>query len=665
MPTSSVDLLSVIPGLQIGASDIIQSELFLTQTLQAADPTLDLRQGTAIRDLAVRPSATLLATINKALIYYWTQNSLATVTDSTPAAFVDNILSNYFMTRYQGANAVINARLYFAKNTSVTLTTNIYFSIDNVSKYFPASNATYSSLSLDAPTGTYYVDVDLVAEATGTTYNITAGSLVYFGNFNPYFLHAEVNYLSSLATNVETNTQYIARAETAISTRNLINNPSIISNLQSTFKGIVSDIVTVGMGDSYMLRDMAMVWPDNISAKLWIHLGGCTDIYCNVPLTTSVSQFTTDTNSKVVLTGPIYDIAISGVPGGSNTDVITPGMTYSLTNNNVVIANPTTITLTGRSATVVLDGHGFKVGERILVAGVDQPEYNGLWTIVTVPDINSFTYLLTAFTLPVSPATGTPVVTAVARTGDVGFSTRQSITVDFTQSARSTAAITGVTFDSGANVLNIHWPNHGWVNGSQVSISGWSHYNGANTITVGSTDSTSLPTTDYFNIPSPVDYSSGLSYATGYMQLVTANQSVSIELKYFQDIDGIQTYLGDPANRVLAADQLARGFNLTKLDITIVGYGNTSPDQALATTTVAAYLKSLLPGQIFIMGDLLAALSATGIGSIKTPIGVSYTRYTRDLFGTVTDTITDVFDPADSTNVFILNSLTTSSMTPP
>jgi hypothetical protein len=69
------------------------------------------------------------------------------------------------------------------------------------------------------------------------------------------------------------------------------------------------------------------------------------------------------------------------------------------------------------------------------------------------------------------------------------------------------------------------------------------------------------------------------------------------------------------------------------------------------------------PGDTLILSDLMAQLSLAGITNIKTPLGVAYTHYTRDLIPATTGMITDYLDPADRTNIFILNTVTTNNQT--
>lgn len=67
-----------------------------------------------------------------------------------------------------------------------------------------------------------------------------------------------------------------------------------------------------------------------------------------------------------------------------------------------VTASGTTVTVNTRFA------HNIAAGATIIVSGCEQPQYNGFWTVATVPTANSLTY--TADSAPsASPATGFPI----------------------------------------------------------------------------------------------------------------------------------------------------------------------------------------------------------------------------------------------------------------
>lgn len=250
------DLYSIIPGLQPSAQELLEAELLAKQILEAKFPDLDLREGTGLRDLVLRPSALLFALCKKANDYYFTQYTLKGVSDVTPSDIVDGILSNWFLTRNLGIKAIINARLYFARKKNISVSSDVYFSTDNINKFYPTASISFTADAAiyDSYSDEYYVDIDLVAESEGSQYNLGSGSLLYFSNFDPYFLRAEINYLKSESIDSETNAQFINRAQSAISTRNLINVPSVDSNIRQQFN-FIKKLVTIGMGQPEMIRD--------------------------------------------------------------------------------------------------------------------------------------------------------------------------------------------------------------------------------------------------------------------------------------------------------------------------------------------------------------------------------------------------------------------------
>lgn len=263
------DLYSVISGIEPDQQDILEAELFAKQILEANFPDLDLREGTGVRDLVLRPSAFLLALCKKGYDSYFTQNTLAGVTDTTSTEIVDDLMGNLFLTRKTGTYAVINARIFFARSKNVSLNQDISFSTDGSILFYPLVNAAYpaSALQYDSYQNEWYLDVDLKAGDTGTEYNLSEGSLLYFSNFDPYFLHAEINYLRESSTEAETNTEFLDRASTAISTRNLINKPSITANLLQNFNTI-PNILSIGAGDEEMYRDLVRIQLDPLSARV-------------------------------------------------------------------------------------------------------------------------------------------------------------------------------------------------------------------------------------------------------------------------------------------------------------------------------------------------------------------------------------------------------------
>lgn len=600
-----IDLFSYFPGLELSQDELLRSEIFTQQLLSEKFPDMDLREGTAVRDLVIRPSATLLGLINKALLFYFSQNTLSGVTNDTPQAFVDQILSNWFLERKTGSKSLINVRLYFAKAKSVTLFANSFFSPNNVLRYYPESTMVISQddLTYEPNINQYFIDIDLIAEKPSKEYDLSNGSLLYFSNFDPYFLHAEINYIKERSQDIESNLDFIGRAKTAISTRNLVNIPSIVSNLQDTFSTI-SSITPVGFGNPLLLRDKRVVSVDGSADPMWIHLGGMVDVYCRANISSSVIQLTTDSLGKIIVSGPIYKIVRSPTSGSGSPDTLSVDAPFVIKSRSVVESVVVDGNLTSSLTTgyLTLPMHGLSAGERIEIVGADQPEYNGVF-IVSVETANSISFRLQSDpSVDTATSSGDILVRYTSRSNDVGFSDRHEFELNFDS---TTFLETDVI--SNADVISDE------INGHPIN--------------------------------------DGIGYIDPF------NKSASFIIYYFSDIDSIDTYLSSSSNRVVSADLLARGYNLTFLDINLTTYDSIIPSSSLCSETIITYLGTLSPGQPFIMSDLLAKLYASGVTTIKTPLDISYTKFYRDMLPKEEGEIIDVLNPEDVLNVFMLNSL--------
>lgn len=796
-------LYSVIPGLVPTTQEIIEAELLAKQVLEGKFPDLDLREGTGLRDLVLRPTAYAFALLRKANDYYFAQNTLQGVNDDTPTETVDDILSNWFLERNTGTYAVISARLYFARQKNVTVTTDISFSPDNNLQFFPEEGRVYGSdaLSYDSYSNEWYLDVFLRAASPGSEYNIAEGSLLYFTSFDPYFLRGEINYLAEESTPAETNSQFISRAATAVSTRNLINTPSIESRIREVFS-YVTRVVTAGGGDPDMIRDMIRVMFDtprsyianNVSINgnlvtfdigedafltgqgvdltgglpsiyngrftvvdtdpgkftveipgnpgfvtqaptvslaiepLFIHDGGMADVYCCERLASNVVQVTTDDFGVARIEGPVYDLVRSQVTGGDNEDTIpfdkhatsaaytinyatrkfavtAPGHTLSVGDVNVSgVEQASTITsiyCTGLTVRATAPGHTATVGSKVTVSGVSPAGYNGTFTVTAVSG-TEVQYMVDAQIQSIGTgvsmklgnasllenasitavASGTfelhlPEMWTDAAQAPVTGELTVSVSVPFTVRNPYVRPLVSreVTIENGiATVLSY---NHGYTLGRRITV-----MNCANAAVNGSWRITSVPSGSQFQFEVPalrnvssvtvtadfqyVDHRYDYGFSARQVLevdfgIIYANSTASFELSTFRDVDGLQTFLESPANRVVCGDYLVRGFNLHLLDVEVVSYNGPAASSSVVQSTIEAYLASLQPGATLVVSDIIHALGAAGITNIRTPVDVKYTRYTRDLTPAETGTIVDYLDPQDKTNIFTLRSVSSTS----
>lgn len=149
------------------------------------------------------------------------------------------------------------------------------------------------------------------------------------------------------------------------------------------------------------------------------------------------------------------------------------------------------------SATVTVttgSNHGYSAGKPITLTGVvdstgtSVPQYNGTFTIVSVPGVKSFTFTTTIS--PATPATGTITASIPSVTNNVTSLTRAGTTATATATA------------------------HGFVNGDMIVISGTPGTNESAYVGSFSISNVTANTFDYTVIVTPASPASGVGGAT-------------------------------------------------------------------------------------------------------------------------------------------------------
>lgn len=137
---------------------------------------------------------------------------------------------------------------------------------------------------------------------------------------------------------------------------------------------------------------LTVIAKDNIDSNLvWSVTGGTITIINEVDITLTV-----------------LDISDSSAIGSARVLLTVD------TGGDLPYQESVTITRSGSTATVTHTAHGMITGQEVLIAGANQIEYNGIFTI-TVTGVNSYTYTVSG--TPTTPATGTIESTTVLING--------------------------------------------------------------------------------------------------------------------------------------------------------------------------------------------------------------------------------------------------------
>lgn len=339
--------------IEILEQDRLDAENLLEQILKDKIEG-DYAKGTALHDLTITAFSNIFAYLRQEADTTRKRQSLLLLGEEEGEdvdEMVDEILSNFFLTRKSGRKSQGVITIYFsqlpATGESVTIPPNVLFYRTSTLAFKPntdvATSYTASNMSrVTTSTGTsglytpvfeYALRIPVIATTAGAQYDIEPGTFINWQLRHPYITRVENTSTFSGGADKETTAAMLERAPTAISVRDLNSARSIDSVLRDEFTEINS-LFVAGMGDPEMMRDLVTEEATN----LWIHAGGYTDIYLNNPLaegqehTAVVGGLSTDPRSGYYV---IRDATIDSFleAGGDLTATVERGFIVQIYNN--------------------------------------------------------------------------------------------------------------------------------------------------------------------------------------------------------------------------------------------------------------------------------------------------------------------------------------------
>jgi hypothetical protein len=274
----------------VNAQDVQDAEAFITEYLKDAVSDGDYSDGAALRDLAVKAVAGVVALQRQTANQITVRQSLKTIlevdTSDDPTAAddaVDAWTSNWFLSRKAGGYARVVAYGLTTQRADLTVprtarfykTTDLVFLLDNQNQDLPIAAEQLAAIfdSSGIVVG-YQFKIPLVSRDTGTTFNIEPGRFASFDRFSPYVTQIETQTKAVGGKDIESTTDLVTRSQNAVSTRNLINARSCDAVLRDEFPSL-STVSLIGMGDREMIRDRETEATNGIE----VHTGGCQDVF--------------------------------------------------------------------------------------------------------------------------------------------------------------------------------------------------------------------------------------------------------------------------------------------------------------------------------------------------------------------------------------------------
>jgi len=270
--------IQTLRGLATLVTDLQE---FLNEMLQELDPTLDTKRG-VLGDLLGYYGA-ILGAANQTNIDRVRQSSslLAIEADPTLAddGVVDAVLSNFLLTRNQGAQATGQVTIVLDAAASVTIAQGAVF--EGNGRQFASTAAFVAKLSLATvqsvndrllsplDDGTYAFVVDVKALDVGTAGRLARNTLVVPSQLPPHYLksYATSDFLGG--EDRETNSELLARLREGISAKALSGRTHMNATLraQPAFANVTATSI-VGFGDPEMLRDAHTIFPISYGGRV-------------------------------------------------------------------------------------------------------------------------------------------------------------------------------------------------------------------------------------------------------------------------------------------------------------------------------------------------------------------------------------------------------------
>lgn len=290
----STRLSSPIPLTAIDVLGVIE------KGLETADGTIIAgREGSAIRDVAVKPLDLLLAPYFSELESLRSRQSFSQM-DTLTEDDADLLASNLFVTRDPGMYASGIVRIYFSEAQDATVFAQHEFKSAGGLLFYVRTTVSLSQdeMLLNYDNSGYYLDVIVDAAKQDYSYNLLANEMVATTMPLPTGVTTFTNpFAFSDGRAKEDNVALKEKTGYSITVRDIVTKKGAKATMLDTYPTI-SDTLTIGFRDEEMERDV----------MFGEHIGGKTDIYIKPD---SFTEDSTDVTPVAKLL-PINDSDFSG-----------------------------------------------------------------------------------------------------------------------------------------------------------------------------------------------------------------------------------------------------------------------------------------------------------------------------------------------------------------
>jgi hypothetical protein len=255
---SPFDIQVVQPLVRRLGTDPFSVDLstFLDARIRQAFPDMAVDEGDALADLLIKPNTLLWDPIVREITRVKQNLSFQ---DPTALSLeeAEALGANLFAERRSGSYARGMGRVFFSQPQNISISPINYFSSKGGLRFFPTEAQTIKTdemLVNPAPDGSYFFDINLIAESPGDDYNIGKGELTSIANVEAAVRVTNLRRFRQ-GEDADTAEQFIDRAKGELTERSLVTLRGISAQLTRAFPE-VRRLNVVGFNDPEMQRDV-------------------------------------------------------------------------------------------------------------------------------------------------------------------------------------------------------------------------------------------------------------------------------------------------------------------------------------------------------------------------------------------------------------------------
>jgi hypothetical protein len=256
----------------------------LRKLIKDSDSTLDVSSSSALSDVIINPSASMLSPFLSQLRYLLKNLTMVDVVNIAEDE-LDAIGANFLVYRFTGAKARGKVRMYFNKPVDITIPVGTKFYTRNGLIYLTEQPyaVTRGTMLADVSEFPLYStgDFDVIAEQAGEVYVIPPGTVVSTDLATTY---SKVKNILAFAGGLdkETNEEYYTRILNAMTNESIASPDGISKILLNNFPSI-QNVHVAGANDSLMTRDILYSGLNNFSGYHVVDYYGKVSGYNDAP----------------------------------------------------------------------------------------------------------------------------------------------------------------------------------------------------------------------------------------------------------------------------------------------------------------------------------------------------------------------------------------------